>query len=91
MPFNLAFSTEAVIPMKFRLSSIRVEEYNEDTNPIYLRANLNLIEETRERATVRMIADQQKVARYYNTKIKAKEFRADDLVLQRVEVFKPTE
>ena len=56
MPFNLAFEMEAVIPIKFGLPSIRIEEYDEDTNPIWLRANLDLIEESRERAAARMAA-----------------------------------
>ena len=68
--------------MEFGLPSLRVEEYNEDTNPVWLRANLNLIEESREHATVRMATYHQRVARYYNARVKAKKFRADNLVLR---------
>ena len=53
--------------MEFGLPSLRVEEYNEDTNPVWFQANLDLIEESRERAAVRMTAYHQRVARYYNT------------------------
>ena len=30
--FNLVFGTEVVIPIKIGLPSLRIEEYNEDTN-----------------------------------------------------------
>ena len=52
--FNLAFETEAVIPIKFGLPCLRVEEYNEDINSIWLQTNLDLIEESREHVAVRM-------------------------------------
>ena len=35
-PFNLAFKIEAVIPMEFRLSSLRIKEYKQDTNLVWL-------------------------------------------------------
>ena len=36
MPFNLAFRIEAIITVKFRLSSFRIEEYDKDTNSVWL-------------------------------------------------------
>ena len=38
-----------------------------------------------------MAAYQQKVARYYNRRVKKKMFRPGDLVLRKAEVSKPTE
>ena len=63
-----------VIPIEFRLPSLRVEEYNEDTNSVWLRTNLDLIEESREGAAMRMAVYRQRVARYYNAQVKIKEF-----------------
>ena len=34
-PFNLTFETETVISVEFELASLRVEEYNEDTNFVW--------------------------------------------------------
>ena len=82
MPFNLAFRTEVVIPMEFGLPSLRVEKYDEDTNPIWLRANLYLIKKSRERTAIKMMAYRQKVVKYYNACIKAKKFRVGDLFLR---------
>ena len=60
-PFNLAFGTKAVILVKFELPSFKGEEYNEDTNSMWLSANLDLIEESRERAAVRMAICHQRI------------------------------
>ena len=89
--FNLVFGIEAVIFMEVGLPSLRVEKYNEDTNSVWLQANLDLIEENRECAIVRMAVYRQKVAKYYNAWVKAKEFRAGDLVLQRAKILQSTE
>ena len=55
--------------------------FDERRNPQDLKANLDLLEEKRETAQVRMAAYKQKVARYYNFWVKSKVFRAGDLVL----------
>ena len=61
--------------MEFGLSSLRVEGYNEDnTNSVWLQANLDLIEESKKCAAIRMAAYRQRVAKYYNSQIKVKEF-----------------
>ena len=90
-PFNLAFETEAVISVEFELPSLKVEEYNEDTNLVWLWANLDLTEESSERTTIRMTTYCQWVAKYYNSQVKPKEFQAGDLVLRWAEVSWPTE
>ena len=89
--FNLASGIEVVIPVEFGLPSLKVEEYNEDTNSVWLHANLDLIKESKECAAVRMTAYCQRVARYYNFWVKLKEFRAGDLVLRRAKVSQPIE
>lgn len=64
--FSLAFRIEAIITVETGLLSLRVEEYNKDTNFEWLRANLHLHEESRECTTMRMASYCQKVAKYYN-------------------------
>lgn len=73
---------EVVIPLKIRISLLRAEEYNKDTNSEWFWANLDFLEESREQAIIRMAAYRQKVAKYYIVRIKAKEFRVGDFVLQ---------
>ena len=88
-PFALAFGTEAVIPIELKLPSARVVAFNEHHNSQGLKANLDLLEEKREVAQVRMAVYRQKVARYYNFWVKNKVFRAEDLVLRRAAVSQP--
>ncbi|XP_038971180.1 uncharacterized protein LOC120104330 [Phoenix dactylifera] len=90
-PFNLAYETEAVIPLEIGLPSPRVECYNADSNSSQLRNNLDLVEEVREAVRVRMMRYQRKTAQYYNAKVKAKSFKVGDLVLRRAEASQPTE
>jgi hypothetical protein len=49
-----------------------------------LRGELNLIEEKRDMAEVRNAVYKQRNARYYNKKMKKREFEVDDLVLRKV-------
>ena len=81
-PFALAFGTEAVITIELKLPSARVMTFDEQHNPQDLKANLDLLEEKWEIAQVRMVAYKQKVACYYDFRVKSKAFRAGDLVLR---------
>ena len=63
--------------------------FDEPQNAQSLRANLDLLEERREIAQVRMAAYRQKVARYYNIRVKNKAFKAGDLELRRAAVSQP--
>lgn len=56
-----------------------------------LRANLNLLEEAREIAVIRMAAYQWRVACYHNIRVKDKQFKVGDLVLCRAEVSQLTD
>ena len=63
----LAFGMEAIIPLKIGPPILRVEEFDEDSNSFGMRANLNLLEETRKWASIWMANYQQKIVRYYNS------------------------
>ena len=88
-PFSLAYGTEAMIPLEIGLPSTRVEQYREPDNSECRRADLDLLSELRREAQLRMAFYRQKVARYYNAKVKLKLFRPGDLVLRKAEVSKP--
>ena len=49
-PFNLTFGTEAVIPIEIGLPTLRTENFEKVVNLEKLRANVDLLEETREQA-----------------------------------------
>ena len=81
-PFNLAFEVDAVIPVEIGINSLRVSHYNLEQNEANIRANLNLLEEIREEASVKVTARQKIVAQYFNKQVKAKIFEEGDLVLR---------
>ena len=63
-----------MVPVEIVLPTLRMENFKEEANSEQLRANVDLLEEAREQAQQRMVAYQQRVARYYNFRVKAKTF-----------------
>ena len=63
--------------------------FDEQRNSSDLKANLDLLEEKRKTAQVRMAAYKQKAAYYYNSRVKTKAFRVGDLVLRRATISQP--
>uniref|UniRef100_A0A2N9GLN6 RNase H type-1 domain-containing protein n=1 Tax=Fagus sylvatica TaxID=28930 RepID=A0A2N9GLN6_FAGSY len=58
--------------------------HKEEENEGQLRLNLDLLDETREKAAQRIALYQGKMARYYNTKVKLRRFEIGDWVLRKV-------
>uniref|UniRef100_A0A2N9G1W1 Uncharacterized protein n=1 Tax=Fagus sylvatica TaxID=28930 RepID=A0A2N9G1W1_FAGSY len=83
-PFKLTFGTEAVIPVEIGLTTFRTTFHKEEENEGQLRLNLDLLDETREKATQRIALYQGRMARYYNTKVKLRRFEVGDWVLRKV-------
>ncbi|GKV17254.1 hypothetical protein SLEP1_g27785 [Rubroshorea leprosula] len=65
-PYHLAFGTEAVIPVKIGVPSLRVTHFDPARNEQSLRENLDLLDEVREEARLRTLAYKQKLANSYN-------------------------
>ena len=80
MPFNLTYCTKAVIPVAIGLTSLRREFFDEQSNDDQLKLNLDCLDE----ASQRMTKYQQKMAEYYNQRVKLKRFNIGDLVLRKV-------
>ena len=83
-PFNLTYGTEAVISVEVGLISLRREFFNEQSNNNQLKQNLDFLNEVRDQAAQRMAKYQQKIAEYYNRRVKLKKFNIGDLVLRKV-------
>ncbi|KAG8639521.1 hypothetical protein MANES_14G150650v8 [Manihot esculenta] len=84
-PFALAYGTEAVVPVELQIPTHRVQFVSENTNEDKLRSNLDALEEVREEAQVRTAAYQQRVARYYNQKVRERSLKVGDLTLRNLE------
>ena len=83
-PSNLTYGTETVIPVEIGLTSLRKEFFNEHNNDDQLKLNLDCLDKVRDQASQRMAKYQQKMAKYYNQRVKLKRFNIGDLVLQKV-------
>ena len=65
-PFNLAFSSDTIIPVEIGINSLKVAHFDLEQNESSLQANLDLLEEIREETSVKMVVRQRQVAQYYN-------------------------
>jgi hypothetical protein len=83
-PYALAFGTEAIIPVELGSGSPRVESYKVETNDEGLKLHLDLFQEKRDRAQIAMSAYQERTTRYFNRKVKPRNFKVGDLVLRKV-------
>ncbi|GKV35987.1 hypothetical protein SLEP1_g44174 [Rubroshorea leprosula] len=82
-PYHLAFGTEAVIPIEIGVPSFKVTHFNEGRNGQLLRENLDLLDEVREEARLRTLVYKQKVANFYNKRVRPRPFKVSDLVLRK--------
>ncbi|XP_017227902.2 uncharacterized protein LOC108203469 [Daucus carota subsp. sativus] len=83
-PFNLTYGCEAMITVELGAGSFRRDNFNPEVNEVNHRLHLDMLEETKSGAQLRIASYQQRVARHYNTKVKARPFQVGDLVLRRV-------
>ncbi|XP_071693488.1 uncharacterized protein [Rutidosis leptorrhynchoides] len=79
-PFSLVYGSEAVIPAEIAVPTQRVMEFNDESNVINLKENLNLWEERREIAAIREASNKQKIAKYYNQRVRERTLRPGDFV-----------
>ncbi|GKV53644.1 hypothetical protein SLEP1_g60161, partial [Rubroshorea leprosula] len=85
-PYHLAFGTEAVIPVELGVPSFRVTHFDEARNGQLLRENLDLLAEVREEARLRTLVYKQKLANFYNKRVRPRTFKARDLVLRKADL-----
>ncbi|GKV50679.1 hypothetical protein SLEP1_g57376 [Rubroshorea leprosula] len=69
-PYHLAFGTEAVIPVEIGVPSFRVTHFDEGRNGQLLRENLDLLAEVREEVRLRTLVYKQKLANFYNKRVR---------------------
>ena len=73
-----------MIPVKVRVTSVRQGTFNEECNDDELRLNLDYLDKVRDKTSSRMTKYQQKMAEYYNKRVKLRRFDISDLVLCKV-------
>ena len=85
-PFRLTYETEAVILVEVGVTSTRRAAFSEEGNEDELQINLDCLDEVREKASNRMEKYRQKMAEYYNRRVKLKRLEIGDLVLRKVSI-----
>ena len=83
-PFRLTYGIEAVIPVEVGVTSIRREIFKEEGNDDQLRLNLDCLGQVRDKASSKITKYQQKMAEYYNKRVKLRRLDIGDLVLHKV-------
>ena len=61
---------EVVIPLEIGLPTMRTEAYSLEQNKTRIAEHLDMIEEHRERALIKLVAYQQQLARNYQKKVR---------------------
>ncbi|GAV64660.1 hypothetical protein CFOL_v3_08178 [Cephalotus follicularis] len=79
-----------MIPVEIGMHSHRVVHFNEANNEEGLRNLLDLVEELRDKVTIRVAAYQQRASRCYNKRVNPRPLRKGDLVLRNAAIADPT-
>ena len=82
-PFALTYGMEAVIPTKIGLPTIRTAT-PESENAESVARELDMSDEVREAATIRITSYKRRLANFYNRRVKPQVFWPCDLVLRKV-------
>nr|XP_025692785.1 uncharacterized protein LOC112795044 [Arachis hypogaea] len=81
-PFRLVYGSKVMIPLEILQSSIRTQVTDHDEAR---QAELDVIEEIKDIATLRLRAAQQAIARRHNKSVKSRSFQKGYLVLRKTE------
>ena len=84
--FRLTYRTEAVIPVEVGVTNTRRAAFSEERDDSELRINLDCLDEVRENSSSRMGNYRQKMAKYYNRRVKLRRLEIGDLVLRKVSI-----
>ena len=80
----MTYGAEAVIPLKTGFPTLRTSTFSTDSNDRLLEKSLDLIEERRESAMVRLAYYQHKLKQGYDVHMKLRPLSIGDLVLRKV-------
>jgi hypothetical protein len=83
-PFSLAYGSKAVILLKIGLPTLRTSEWEPTKNDLAQSQALDLLEERRKQAMIRLASYQQQLKKGYNKNVRPRSFQQGDLVLRKV-------
>ncbi|XP_070041187.1 uncharacterized protein [Nicotiana tomentosiformis] len=83
-PFSLVYGAEALIPMEVGEPTMRYFQKDEEANNEALLVRLDLLDEHRDLAHIRMVSQKQGMEIYYNRRANFYYFKVGDFVLRKV-------
>ncbi|VFQ71306.1 unnamed protein product [Cuscuta campestris] len=90
-PFVLTYGCEARLPIEAEFPTFREVVYQAGQNEASHMAEMNLVEEQRTMAAVKMVGYHQSVKRYHDNRVGPRYFQVHDEVLRRRDTSKPNE
>ncbi|XP_042456768.1 uncharacterized protein LOC122041218 [Zingiber officinale] len=84
-PFQLVYGGEAVVLVEVGVESDRVRFYEEGNGERSLM-ELDLVDEVRDKATIRIMAYRQRMSQNYYRRVILKSFQVGDLVLKKIKL-----
>jgi ribonuclease HI len=83
-PFSLTYGVEAVIPLEVGLPTLRSEEYDQENNELMLAKDMDLAQERRDLAMIRLASYQGDLKKRYGKNVSERSLAPGDLVLRKV-------
>ncbi|XP_074346734.1 uncharacterized protein LOC141685539 [Apium graveolens] len=83
-PFMLTYGYEAMIHVELGAGSLQRDLFVEEEAEVYQKLNLDLLDEARMNSQLKLAAYQQRIARYFNKKMKSIPYKVGDLILRKV-------
>ena len=83
-PFSLTYGVEAVIPLEVGLPTLRSEEYDRENNELMLAKDMDLAQEHRDLAMIRLASYQGDLKKKYGKNVNERSLAPGDMVLRKV-------
>ena len=80
----MTYGAKAIIPLETGFPTLRTSTFSTDSNDRLLEKSLDLIDERRENAMIRLAYYQHKLKRGYDVNVKLRPLSVGDLVLRKV-------
>ena len=83
-PFSMTYGSKAIIPFEAGFPTLKTDKFQVDKNDLLHAMSLELIDERREVAMVKMAHYQQKLRQGYDKRVKARPLESANMVLRKV-------
>lgn len=83
-PFSMTYGSKAIIPFEAGFPTLKTDQFQVDKNDLLHAMSLELIDERREVAMVKMAHYQQKLRQGYDKRVKARPLESANMVLRKV-------